>query len=64
MKEQKNLGDAINPYLFNEVFNKKAIHTREVLNIGFPKVYSFIGSILDDLNVKNLIAIGSGCRKI
>ncbi len=63
-RTKKNLGDAINPYLFNEVFNKKAIHTREVLNIGFPKVYSLIGSILDDSITKNLVVMGSGFRKM
>lgn len=57
-----NIGDALNPYLFNKVFGKRPINIKEVLNLGFPPVYSFIGSVLDNSSVKNLIVIGSGFK--
>lgn len=59
-KTKKNIGDAINPYLFEKIFQKEIVSFRSILNIGFPEVYSFIGSVLDNNSIKNLVVLGSG----
>jgi len=58
----KNIGDALNPFLFEKIFNKKTTNVRESLNTGMIPVYSFIGSVLDNSGVKNLHVLGSGFR--
>ncbi len=57
-----NIGDALNPILFEKLFNKKVINFSEILNIGIPPVYAFIGSILDNTKVNNLIVAGAGFK--
>jgi len=57
-----NIGDVLNEYLFEKVFQKKAVSYRDVLNLGIPPVYSFIGSVLDNSAVKNLTVMGSGFK--
>jgi len=59
----KNIGDVLNQYLFKEIFHKELISYREVVNFGLPPVYSFIGSVLDNSAVKNLVIMGSGFKK-
>lgn len=59
----RNIGDVLNVYLFKKIFHKEVISYREVLNLGFPPVYSFIGSVLDNSTVKNLTVIGSGFKR-
>ena len=58
-----NIGDALNEYLFQKVFGKEVISYRNVLNLGIPPVYSFIGSVLDNSAVKNLTVMGSGFKR-
>ena len=58
-----NIGDVLNEYLFEKVFHKKAVSYRDVLNLGIPPVYSFIGSVLDNSAVKNLTVMGSGFKR-
>lgn len=58
----KNIGDALNPFLFENIFNKKTTNIRDSLNTGIIPVYSFIGSVLDNSGVKNLHVLGSGFR--
>ena len=59
----KNVGDAANGFLFEKLFNKEMINYTETLNLGFPPVYSFIGSVLDNSAVKNLTVLGSGFKR-
>lgn len=59
---KKNIGDALNPFIFERIFNKRTINIKDVLNLGYPPVYSFIGSVLDNSSVKNLIVVGSGFK--
>lgn len=59
----KNIGDVLNVYLFQKVFQKEIISYKKVLNIGVPPVYSFIGSVLDNSAVKNLVILGSGFKR-
>ncbi len=59
----KNIGDVLNVFLFKKVFNKEIVSYKEVLNIGVPPVYSFIGSVLDNSAVRNLIVLGSGFKR-
>lgn len=59
----KNIGDVLNVYLFKEIFNKEIVSYKDVLNIGVPPVYSFIGSVLDNSAVKNLTVLGSGFKR-
>ncbi|MDX1760857.1 MAG: polysaccharide pyruvyl transferase family protein [Christiangramia sp.] len=58
-----NIGDLLNVYLFEKVFRKEVVSYRDVLNLGVPPVYSFIGSVLDNSAVKNLTVIGSGFKR-
>lgn len=58
-----NIGDVLNLYLFEKIFQKEVVSYREVLNLGIPPVYSFIGSVLDNSAVKNLTVIGSGFKR-
>lgn len=58
----KNIGDVLNVYLFKKIFQKDIVNIKQVLNIGVPPVYSFIGSVLDNSAVKNLIVMGSGFK--
>jgi len=55
-----NFGDAINPYLFENITQKKVASATEILNLFRRPVYYFIGSILNNLNNKNAIICGSG----
>lgn len=59
----RNIGDVLNVYLFQKVFNKEIVSYREVLNVGIPSVYSFIGSVLDNSAVRNLTVLGSGFKR-
>ena len=58
-----NIGDALNEYLFEKVFQKEVVSYRDVLNLGVPPVYSFVGSVLDNSAVKNLTVMGSGFKR-
>ncbi|UJH91289.1 polysaccharide pyruvyl transferase family protein [Antarcticibacterium sp. 1MA-6-2] len=58
-----NIGDVLNEYLFEKIFKKEVVSYREVLNVGVPPVYSFIGSVLDNSAVKNLTVMGSGFKR-
>lgn len=60
---KKNIGDALNPFLFEKITEKKVINLQEVLNLGIKPVYSFIGSVLDNSSVRNLTVIGSGFKR-
>ena len=59
---KKNIGDALNPYLFEKIFKKEPINIKNSINTGIFPVYSFIGSVLDNSAVKNLHILGSGFR--
>ena len=59
---KNNIGDAINPFLFQKIFSKSIINVKNVLNLGVPPVYSFIGSVLDNSKVRNLTVLGSGFK--
>lgn len=59
---QANVGDVLNEYLFPKVFDKEPVNIGEVINPGFPIVYSFIGSTLDNNSVKSLVVLGSGFK--
>lgn len=59
----KNIGDALNEYLFSKVFGKEIVNSRDVVNIGINPVYSFIGSVLDNSNIRNLTILGSGFKR-
>lgn len=58
----KNIGDVLNVYLFKAIFGKDIVSYKEVFNLGFPPVYSFIGSVLDNSAVRNLTVMGSGFK--
>ncbi|SHF90780.1 pyruvyltransferase [Salegentibacter echinorum] len=58
----KNIGDALNVYLFEKVFGKEVESYKNLLNVGVPQVYSFIGSVLDNTAVRNLVVMGSGFK--
>ncbi|WP_423818732.1 polysaccharide pyruvyl transferase family protein [Salinimicrobium sp. TIG7-5_MAKvit] len=60
---KKNIGDALNIFLFEKIFEKEVVNYREILNTGIPPVYSFIGSVLDNSAVRNLTVMGSGFKK-
>jgi len=60
----KNIGDALNEYLFPKVFGKEIVNSRDVVNIGINPVYSFIGSVLDNSNIRNLTILGSGFKRV
>ncbi len=59
---KSNIGDALNIYLFEKIFDKNVVNYKEVMNIGLPPVYSFIGSVLDNSAVRNLTVMGSGFK--
>lgn len=55
-----NWGDALNPWLINQVSKKTVFHLTNVINIGNMPVYVVIGSILHSINFKNAIVWGAG----
>jgi pyruvyltransferase len=55
-----NFGDAINPYLFENITSKPVASAHNIFNLFQRPVYYFIGSILNNLNNKNAIICGSG----
>jgi len=55
-----NFGDKLNPYLIQKISDKKVYNYTNVINISNKPVYSVIGSILDNKNIKNLEIWGSG----
>ena len=55
-----NFGDAINPFLFENITCKSVVSANNILNLFQKPVYYFIGSILNNLNNKNAIVCGSG----
>lgn len=59
----RNIGDVLNVYLFKKIFGKDIVSYKEVLNLGVPPVYSFIGSVLDNSAVRNLTVMGSGFKR-
>ncbi len=58
----RNIGDALNPILFNHFFDRKVLNFGDILNLGLNPVYGFIGSILDNNPVRNLVVIGAGFK--
>lgn len=60
---KKNIGDVLNVYLFEKIFGKQIVNYKNSLNLGIPPVYSFIGSVLDNSAVKNLVVLGSGFKR-
>lgn len=58
-KNLKNIGDAINPLMFEYFTNKKTINSNSVINILGKTKYFFIGSVLDYID-KNSIVLGAG----
>ncbi|GAA4321030.1 polysaccharide pyruvyl transferase family protein [Pontixanthobacter gangjinensis] len=59
----ENIGDVLCSTLFEKTFEKEAINIKDVINVGFPKVYTFGGSVLDNSKVRNLNVIGSGFKR-
>lgn len=59
---KNNIGDALNPFLFKELFGKEPHNIKYSINTGLFPVYSFIGSVLDNSGVRNLHVLGSGFR--
>ena len=57
-----NIGDAINPFLFKKIFGKEVINIKHTFNLGITPVFSFVGSVLDNSAVKNLVVVGSGFK--
>lgn len=60
-KCKSNWGDALNPWLVNKLSGKKIIHSSDLFKLRNTKVYSCIGSILDNHSTPNTIIWGSGC---
>ena len=58
-KHTKNIGDAINPIIFEKLTNKKSINSNSVLNIFNRDKFFFIGSVLDQIDF-NSIVLGAG----
>ncbi|MCG8785885.1 polysaccharide pyruvyl transferase family protein [Tenacibaculum finnmarkense] len=56
----KNFGDDINPVLFEKLTGKRVVSKRKILNFRKKTVYFFIGSILHNLKMSNVVVIGSG----
>ncbi|ATE62299.1 polysaccharide pyruvyl transferase family protein [Thauera sinica] len=59
---KSNWGDALNAYLLPKLSGRGVVHFRSVANIGFPRVYSAIGSVLDGSSTRNLHVWGSGFK--
>ena len=59
---KSNWGDALNAYLIPKLSGRAIVHFRSVANIGFPRVYSAIGSVLDNSSTRNLHVWGSGFK--
>lgn len=59
---ENNIGDALNPFLFEKIFGKVPHNIKYSINSGIFPVYSFIGSVLDNSGVRNLQVLGSGFR--
>jgi pyruvyltransferase len=59
-EKNPNFGDDLNFYLLSKIANKKIIPYWKVVLFKKRYVYSFIGSILDNIKVPNLIILGSG----
>lgn len=55
-----NFGDALNPFLVSYLSNKKVYSYRQLMIKPNEPVYSVIGSILDNQDIKNLEVWGSG----
>jgi pyruvyltransferase len=53
-----NFGDMLNEYLVAAISGREVIHYHEVFH--FKKIYSAIGSILDEFWIINLVVWGSG----
>lgn len=58
--EGNNFGDALNPILIKLLFGKNAFQANKIINIRNKPVYTVIGSILEDLNYRNLEIWGTG----
>lgn len=59
---QGNWGDEVNVYLCEKLSGKKVLHTSGLYHPGKLKSYSAIGSILDNIHVRNLTVWGSGFK--
>jgi len=59
---QSNWGDALNAYLIPKLSGRRIVHYRSVANLGFPRVFSAIGSVLDNSSTRNLHVWGSGFK--
>lgn len=59
---KNNFGDALNPWLFEKITGKKPENANHLINLTRKPVYSCIGSILDDNNLRNLKVWGSGFK--
>jgi len=57
---RNNFGDALNPILVNYITDKIPHNNKNILNVKNKPVYSIVGSILDNKNIKNLEVWGSG----
>lgn len=58
-KHTKNIGDAINPFLFENITNREIINSNSILNILNKDKFFFIGSVLDQID-NNSIVVGAG----
>ena len=58
--EGNNFGDALNPILIKLLFGKNAFQASKIINVRNKPVYTVIGSILEDLNYRNLEIWGTG----
>jgi len=58
--EGNNFGDALNPILIKLLFGKNAFQASKIINVRNKPVYTVIGSILEDLNYRNLEVWGTG----
>lgn len=54
-----NFGDELNSIIADGMFHGKWIHYNDIFSFN-KKVVSMIGSILDEINIKNLVVWGSG----
>ncbi|CAH1746853.1 PS_pyruv_trans domain-containing protein [Thauera humireducens] len=59
---RSNWGDALNAYLIPKLSGRRIVHFRSAANLGYPRVYSAIGSVLDNSSTRNLHVWGSGFK--
>jgi pyruvyltransferase len=57
-----NWGDMLSPYIVKKLSKKKIIHSKYLYKLPGIKVYSAIGSMLDNLSTPNVIVWGSGFK--